>query len=434
MRFLSRIYFSLYDFLTDTADRSYERWQAHTQIATMLSTGLLMWAYAFLAYLKIDHPIPGRVGFLMALIHLLSPLFLRWPGSISLAGNALIGSGLVHQATFAFYTGGFNSNILIWFGILPMLGGIILGKRGVITWFLITVWIAGLYLYLQKSNFTFINAIDEEGWLIAQGLMVFGWIFLSTILIYIFVVLMDHNDKIQTQKNNQIHTLIRVLCHDISNPLMTIKTRLEFLIQRSDEKKSLEMMGKIRKPIDAIEGIIQQVRYWEVAQSGKVSLNVKEVSLNKSIEFVLDIFEEQIQKKKLEIILDVEGDNHSIKADKVTLESQIFSNILSNAIKFSENEGRIEIKIRKVEEFNCVVFRDYGVGIPKSLLEILFDASKKTSRLGTDGELGTGFGMPIVKTYVEKFGGHMEISSVSKEVDEENCGTTFKVYFKSLDK
>ena len=193
------------------------------------------------------------------------------------------------------------------------------------------------------------------------------------------------------------------------------------------------MMGKIQKPIDAIEGIIQQVRYWEVAQSGKMSLNVKEVSLNKSIEFVLDIFEEQIKKKNLEIILDVEGDNHSIKADKATLESQILSNILSNAVKFSENEGRIEIKIHKVEEFHCVVIRDYGVGIPKSLLEILFDASKKTSRLGTAGELGTGFGMPIVKTYVEKFGGHMEISSVSKEVDEKSCGTTFKVYFRSID-
>lgn len=80
-----------------------------------LLTAPLMWAYAFLAYHTIASPWPMRVGFAASIIHLLAPLLLRLrmrPGAISFF---TLGSGLAHQATFSFFTGGFSSPIIVWF-------------------------------------------------------------------------------------------------------------------------------------------------------------------------------------------------------------------------------------------------------------------------------------------------------------------------------
>jgi signal transduction histidine kinase len=65
----------------------------------------------------------------------------------------------------------------------------------------------------------------------------------------------------------------------------------------------------------------------------------------------------------------------------------------------------IDIKIQESKEQVLITIQDYGLGMPESIRENLFDATKKTTRLGTAGERGTGFGMPIVKSYVEKLGG-----------------------------
>lgn len=431
-----RAYFKAFDFLTReniTLGR-YQPWQAHTQFATVLSTGILMWGYAFLAYFRINQPIPGMIGFAMATLHLLSPLFLKWPGNIYLASHALIFAGIVHQGTFAYYTGGFNSNVLIWFGILPMLAGIMLGRIGIVIWGLATTIVSSIFLAIHLGllgpNISFSMGIDEKGWLIAQGMMVFGWIFLSTALIYLFVLLMEHNDNQKNQKNTQIRTLVRVLCHDISNPLTTIKNRLELIQSKLEDQEVSQSLNKVDRPIEAIRSIIEQIRNWEAIESGKEEVQFESVSIPESIEFVLDVFQEKFQDKELELNLEVLGEHHTILADKTTLQSQIFSNIISNAIKFSDNGSKIDIVIKEDGDKVTASFKDYGLGIPEPLLKDLFDATKKTTRLGTQGERGTGFGMPIVKTYVEKLGGMIKVSSKCREQGDADSGTLFELSFK----
>jgi hypothetical protein len=93
----------------------------HTHTVAVLTTGTLMWTYAFLAILTISSPVPGIVGFICALVHLLSPLIFLVSANAFLISNIMICSGMIHQGTFAYYTGGFESDLLIWFGILPVL-------------------------------------------------------------------------------------------------------------------------------------------------------------------------------------------------------------------------------------------------------------------------------------------------------------------------
>ena len=91
--------------------------------------------------------------------------------------------------------------------------------------------------------------------------------------------------------------------------------------------------------------------------------------------------------------------------------------------------------IRIVVEANATYIRasviDHGIGIPDVLLNQLFDMSKTTSRAGTQGESGTGFGMPLVKKFVEGYGGTLQIDS--KDINEfpDNHGTTVKIILKA---
>ena len=73
---------------------------------------------------------------------------------------------------------------------------------------------------------------------------------------------------------------------------------------------------------------------------------------------------------------------------------------------------------------------DDGIGIPESILTKLFDDEAKTSRPGTEGEPGTGFGMPIVKSYMDLYEGRIEVLSKVKDETTEDSGTTFNLYFK----
>jgi signal transduction histidine kinase len=111
---------------------------------------------------------------------------------------------------------------------------------------------------------------------------------------------------------------------------------------------------------------------------------------------------------------------------KVTLDAQkigqVLGNILSNAIKFTPRGGSIEVSAGLPNDHNIrLEVRDTGIGIPPEHLDTVFEKFGKHQRKGTEGERGTGLGMPIVKRFVELHNGTVAIDSV---VDK---GTTITV-------
>jgi signal transduction histidine kinase len=101
----------------------------------------------------------------------------------------------------------------------------------------------------------------------------------------------------------------------------------------------------------------------------------------------------------------------------------VLSNILSNAVKFSERGSRIAVWTNSTDDWVQLRIRDSGIGIPSHVLERIFDPSAQTSRPGTEGEDGTGFGMPLVKQFVESYGGWVSIKSREREESPTEHGT-----------
>lgn len=135
-------------------------------------------------------------------------------------------------------------------------------------------------------------------------------------------------------------------------------------------------------------------------------------------------FEFKLETKDITIVK--EGlDNHIfVLVDDVAFKTSVLSNIISNAIKFSENGSKISISAKIEKEYVLVEIKDSGMGMPKELMSQVFDPHAKTSRPGTCGEKGTGYGMPLAMSYLKLMGGSITCSS------EPGAGTTFSFKLK----
>ncbi len=139
---------------------------------------------------------------------------------------------------------------------------------------------------------------------------------------------------------------------------------------------------------------------------------------------------QRVEDKDVGISVDIDH-RYSVMVDRPSFSSSVLNNLLSNAIKFSPKKGRIEIEAKKKKNKIILTIRDYGNGIPADLLADIFDPSKPTSRPGTDGETGTGFGMPLVHRFMQRYNGTIEIESEVMTEDSKNHGTLIKLTLNS---
>jgi len=426
-----KAYQSVYRFISKNrvAQKDLPEMFMHTHLVCVLATGILMWAYAFLAYFTIDHPLPALVGFTASVIHALSPLLYRFNNNRYFNANIFIGAGMIHQATFGFFCGGFHSNIIVWFGILPLLAGLICGRRGIVTWLTIGTLVLIGFLLVDVLGFNFPSMISPMGLLISQALVTFGWIFTSAIVIWFFLVSVEkHQQQIESTKEG-IQNLICVITHDISTPISVIMGRTSMLKRIELPELASVSIDKIIVATSNMSSIVNNVRNLYAMELGKSAIALEWINLSRLTPLLQENFSEKLEAKNIKLIVENKIGDLEIKSNSDLLIHQILGNLISNAIKFSLVNSEIYLTLELKDKCAVISIKDSGIGIPSDLLKKLFNMNTSTSRTGTSGEKGTGFGLPIVKTYVEKLDG--KIAVVSKTVEESalHHGTTFTLEF-----
>jgi signal transduction histidine kinase len=178
-----------------------------------------------------------------------------------------------------------------------------------------------------------------------------------------------------------------------------------------------------------VEEIIKTVREMQANNDGKNKVRREDVDLEAVIKNVIVLFEEKIISKNVKVVLEVNSERTFVLADKNVVANQIVSNILSNAIKFSKSGDEILFKIESHKGMTVLTVKDRGIGIPKEILEKLFAFDEETSRTGTSGEKGTGFGMPLMKSYLDMMNCSLEVISKTQEEFPSEHGTEFRIYF-----
>ncbi len=125
------------------------------------------------------------------------------------------------------------------------------------------------------------------------------------------------------------------------------------------------------------------------------------------------------------------NENRFVLADAKILANHVFNNLISNAIKFSYPDSSIVVTVHRQGDRITIQVTDRGIGMPPELVASLFDLDAKTTRPGTDGEPGTGFGMRTVKSFMDLFGGQIEISSTPESLRPNDHGTTVGIRLRS---
>ncbi|MFK7825585.1 MAG: ATP-binding protein [Oligoflexales bacterium] len=237
------------------------------------------------------------------------------------------------------------------------------------------------------------------------------------------------NQELESAANEK-RNLIRILSHDLNNYINVIFTAVALSAKYAAEtpEKILGIMDKIKRAADNQSKLISHIVEIDAIDSGKKPIDLKPVSLLKTYEQGEFVFRDRLDTKNISLFLECSADNPVVLADPIVLTNSIFNNILSNAIKFSPEGGKIKVKISSHSPNKlCMSIQDQGIGIPKSLQNNIFSGERVTTRLGTAGEKGTGFGMPLVKTYVERFGGTVVLESTEESESSKDHGTCFHV-------
>jgi signal transduction histidine kinase len=123
----------------------------------------------------------------------------------------------------------------------------------------------------------------------------------------------------------------------------------------------------------------------------------------------LKLAESAILNKKIQINFDDKND-YQIVADKNMIEL-VLRNLISNAIKFTNKKGKIDIHITEQNQEIQISVADDGIGIPENRLETIFEVSKNKNTPGTENEQGTGLGLILCKDFIENHGGKIWVES-----------------------
>lgn len=234
--------------------------------------------------------------------------------------------------------------------------------------------------------------------------------------------------------------LLRVMYRDLNNTLGVMMPAAEMAMDLGENQwgRNKHLWEKVHKSLLIQKEIIDQVRDIDAMRSGKKKLEMKAVDIAEVIEKANFLFKDRINEKELtfSVVWEEGLENIKVLAEPVSFSNSVFNNLISNAIKFSFPGSTIRVKVylSKVDvNIVCIAVSDTGIGIPPVLLDNIFREDFKTTRRGTNGEKGTGFGMPLVKAYVEEYGGKIEVKSLTKEDSEKKHGTTFTIYLHRAD-
>ena len=264
--------------------------------------------------------------------------------------------------------------------------------------------------------------------------------FTIQIVLFLFAVIISNSQEIYQSQQKAIEyqqryhssdKLLHVLSHDLGNSLMLILNYSAKIAHVAEDQDMRRYGDCILKAAEIQQEIIDHVKQIQIVNDGKIELFIEPVMIRDVFQTIKYLFKNRLFSKKIEMITNESEFPHlKVIADSSCLTNQILCNLISNAIKFSHEDSQINVNIQVESDEVCITISDDGVGIPENIIHTIFRDDLPTTRPGTKGEKGTGYGMPIVKAYVHHIKGRLEISSKSQDQFPNDHGTTIKVFLR----
>jgi len=208
--------------------------------------------------------------------------------------------------------------------------------------------------------------------------------------------------------------LSSIIAHDLRSPFQSFLGLSEVLredyyeLTDSQKIQYITMLNETaRKSFDLLENLL----YISASRIGKLDFNPSEVSVWEVASKIVKLFEIQASEKKVRLINNIPGSAVAF-ADRIMLEI-VIRNLVNNALKYTDENGRIELNSRLDENRVFIEVKDNGIGMDEETRANIFNANVIKSQKGTRGEKGTGLGLGLCKEFAEKNGGSIRVESES---------------------
>ena len=235
---------------------------------------------------------------------------------------------------------------------------------------------------------------------------------ISQLLLLSLVQNLEKKVQDRTQKIEQLlkqkNEFINQLGHDLKNPLGPLINLLPLLLNDENDPKKKQMLNVILRNTNHMRNLITKTIELARLNSGNIKLNFEEINLNTAFNDSLVRNNHLLEEKQMEIENNLPPDV-IVNADKIRVE-ELFDNILTNAIKYSYDGGKIIINGSVTETTVTISIKDHGIGMSKDQIAHVFDEFYKADPSRHDFK-SSGLGTSIIKRIVEKHGGHIKIES-----------------------
>ena len=228
--------------------------------------------------------------------------------------------------------------------------------------------------------------------------------------------------------------------HELRTPLSSIIGYVEIIREITDSKPELgvsEYLEIVNRNANVLLGLVNGILTLSKLDSNKAPLPNSRIDIGQVIDSAISTLKPECAKSKIDIYFSIAKDlNYYIQGDAGQL-NRVFLNLLSNSIKFSEENSYVEIEVDRLNyedafSFLRIVIRDHGIGIPAKDIERLFGRFYRATNAVEEQFSGTGLGLAIVEQIVQNHGGNIRVESVEGE------GTTvileFPLYLSQAEK
>ena len=248
-------------------------------------------------------------------------------------------------------------------------------------------------------------------------------LFFDEISCFLFIRDLTEFYKFQQLKSD----FVANVSHELRTPLQSIKMGLETFENNKDLNKNAEVNNLLPVMTSQSERMENLIR--DLLSLSKIELQehirpTHEIDLTELLEYVIKTYEKIVSKNNIKLNFH-KIDNFKIIGDRDKL-IEIFTNLIDNAIKYSEKNKEVTISSKKEGDLNIVSVTDQGIGIPKEFIHRITERFFTVDPSKSRSVGGTGLGLAIVKHLVSQHRAEMDISSI------ENKGTTIDIKFNAL--
>ena len=206
--------------------------------------------------------------------------------------------------------------------------------------------------------------------------------------------------------------------HELRTPLTTVKAYIETMLDsNTDEETRNKFLNTVNNETDRMTRLVSDLLTLSRLDNGVTKLNLTRMRIEKIMNDVRDKLQFEAQNKNQTLTYKMTSEIPNIPLDRDKME-QVITNIVSNAIKYTGNDGSIEMYSGFISGKATIRVRDNGMGIPSSDIERIFERFYRVDKARSREQGGTGLGLAIAKEIINAHAGEISIASKLNEGTE----------------